>query len=127
MIQCKKFTRIKYTDSVIGDAPDIKNDNIADRINEWAIDHPNIRITNVTVSLSDEILVFFEEKDGMGDLRKELVEIQELLFEMFNQTCQVKYVHETKSFIYNDHGISAYAWVQKYLIKIGRITKEQCE
>ena len=101
MIQCKRFTRIACQ-AHLG----VSDDNIADRINEWAIDHPDIRITNIIVSLTDEILVFFEENNKVGDL---------------------KYVHETKSFMYSDHGISAYAWVQKYLIKIGRITKEQCE
>jgi len=122
MIQCKRFTRIACQ-AHLG----VSDDNIADRINEWAIDHPDIRITNIIVSLTDEILVFFEENNKVGDLNKELKEAQELLFEIFNQACQVKYVHETKSFMYSDHGISAYAWVQKYLIKIGRITKEQCE
>jgi len=71
MIQCKRFSRV--TMRATGDA------GIADRINEWAIDNPDIRITNIVVSLTDEILVFFEENDKVGDLNKELKEVQELL------------------------------------------------
>jgi len=122
MIQCKQFPRVNSNVHC-----GMSDDGIADRINEWAVDHHDIRIVNVTVSLTDEILVFFEENDKVGDLNKELKEVQELLFEIFNQSCQIKYIHETKSFKYSDHGISAYEWVVEYLIKIGRITKEQCE
>ena len=116
MIQCKKFLRVE-----------IINDNIADCINEWIIDYPNIRIINITVSHADKILVFFEENNEMISLRKELEETQELLFEVFNQSCQSRYEHESKSFIYNNQRVSSYELAQDYLIKIRKITKEQCE
>ena len=125
MVQCKRFTRVKSNPEIPSSF--IQDDNIADRINEWAIDHPNIRITNVTVSLADEILVFFEEKDEVVNLKKELEEVQNILFEVFNQSCQSKYVHESKSFRYNNQRVSSYELAQDYLIKIRKITKEQCE
>jgi len=127
MIQCKKFRRIKFSNPEIPPSLQSPDDDIAHHINEWLIDKPNIIITNIVVSLTDEILIFFKESSELSDLEKELEHTKDLLFEVFNQACQKRYDHESKSIIYGGFGISSYELAQEYLLKTGKIKEEQCE
>jgi len=115
MIMCKKF---------------MGRENIATHITEYFADHPDAEVTNVITTIKGDLLVFFQEKEAIVKLKKELEAVNELLFDIFNHACQSRYDHTTKTYfysVYNDFEISSYSEVMEYLVKIGKITKDQCE
>lgn len=56
-----------------------------------------------------------------------LEQAQEMVFDCFNQGCQVSWDHEKKEGRYNHDCISTWESAQEALIQWGRIREDQCD